>query len=189
MGIVEDLVLATSIAVSVGSAVVLTGLLVRYRRLTSDLTRASTLAKDIWDAMNSRLSVMDARIIDIMAKVEIYSARTAGQKATISEGAGEAKQSQSVTTRASFVQAESPPATRLRVTPEGGHEMEVWILRALLEGPRTSNQIRDVVRRSREHTARLMKVLYQKGLVIRNNRNRPYLYEITDAGRRYLEGN
>ena len=31
-----------------------------------------------------------------------------------------------------------------------------------------------------------MKQLYTRGLVVRNDRNKPYVYEVTEAGRRYL---
>ena len=67
-------------------------------------------------------------------------------------------------------------------------EVETQILRALADGPKTSNDIKQVIAKSREHTARLMKILFEKGLVVRNDRNKPYVYEITDGGRRYLEG-
>jgi predicted transcriptional regulator len=57
---------------------------------------------------------------------------------------------------------------------------------ALAEGPKTSNQIRGIIGLSREHTGRLMKQLFTRGLVLRNDENKPYLYEITEPGRRYL---
>jgi predicted transcriptional regulator len=31
-----------------------------------------------------------------------------------------------------------------------------------------------------------MKLLYERGLVVRNDRNKPYVYEITEAGRNQL---
>jgi len=60
------------------------------------------------------------------------------------------------------------------------------ILRALVEGPKTSNQIRAIIGLSREHTGRLMKLLFTRGLVVRNDQNKPYLYEVTEPGRRYV---
>ena len=36
------------------------------------------------------------------------------------------------------------------------------------------------------HAARVMKGLYDKGLVMRNAANKPYLYGFSDAGKRYL---
>ena len=41
--------------------------------------------------------------------------------------------------------------------------------------------------RSREHAARLMKELYEKGLVSRNNSSKPFVYQLTEEGKRRLE--
>jgi predicted transcriptional regulator len=46
--------------------------------------------------------------------------------------------------------------------------------------------MRTLIDRSREHTSRLMKALFDRGFVVRNDRNKPFVYEITEAGRRYL---
>jgi len=54
-----------------------------------------------------------------------------------------------------------------------GTDTEAKVLRLLAKGPRTSAQIKDEVSRSREHTARLMKGLFERGLVVRNDRNNP----------------
>ena len=40
--------------------------------------------------------------------------------------------------------------------------------------------------RSREHVSRLMKKLFDDGLVERNTANRPYTYSITDGGRKHI---
>jgi len=41
--------------------------------------------------------------------------------------------------------------------------------------------------RSREHAARLMKELFEKGLVSRNDSSKPFVYQLTDEGKRRLE--
>ena len=70
----------------------------------------------------------------------------------------------------------------------GSLETERQILGLLAEGPKTSNQINAVVGKSREHMGRLLKGLFDRGLVVRNDRNKPYVYEITEVGRRHLAG-
>ena len=40
--------------------------------------------------------------------------------------------------------------------------------------------------RSREHVSRLMKKLFDDGLVERNTTNRPYTYSITDGGKKHI---
>ena len=163
--------------------IVLFALLVRYRTVTLEAARSAQLAKNVWDAMNSRLQVMDARIIDVMAKVEVLSSRGVIEPRTRSE----------VTTPsgggalASSVQEAVPAAPQARAPAEASHDIEGTILRLLLEAPRTSSDIMRLVNRSREHTSRVMKALFDGGLVTRDNRNRPFVYAITDTGRRYIE--
>jgi predicted transcriptional regulator len=47
----------------------------------------------------------------------------------------------------------------------------------------TSRDIQITIGRSREHTSRLMKRLYQDGLVERNVKTKPFTYRITDKGK------
>ena len=63
-----------------------------------------------------------------------------------------------------------------------------FILKMLIEKPRTSREIQHSVGRTREHTSRLMKKLYESKLVIRDSNNKPFKYSITDAGRIQLMG-
>ena len=61
------------------------------------------------------------------------------------------------------------------------------LLRALLEGPKASVGMNRVIGKSREHTARLMKLLFESGLVERDTTNKPFVYRLTEKGRRHLE--
>jgi predicted transcriptional regulator len=54
--------------------------------------------------------------------------------------------------------------------------MTMQILDILAEGPKTSREIERIIGRSREHTARLMKHLYEQGYVRRDESTRPYVY-------------
>ena len=64
--------------------------------------------------------------------------------------------------------------------------IEKRILSLLLEGSKTSREIEASIDRTREHTARLMKRLYEQGYVTRDTSNKPYKYSITDKGRRII---
>ena len=52
--------------------------------------------------------------------------------------------------------------------------------------PKTSNEIKNTIGRSREHTSRLMKKLYEMNLVERDVKNRPFRYRLTEAGNKYI---
>jgi predicted transcriptional regulator len=58
-----------------------------------------------------------------------------------------------------------------------------YILKLLSERPRTSREIQHAIGRTREHTSRLMKGLYEMNLVTRDSNIKPFKYAITDTGR------
>ena len=61
------------------------------------------------------------------------------------------------------------------------------ILKLLSQSPMTAREIRVNTKKTREHTSRLMKRLYNESLVTRDIDSKPFLYKITDEGRRLLE--
>ena len=61
------------------------------------------------------------------------------------------------------------------------------ILKLLSQSPMTAKEIQANTKKTREHTSRLMKRLYNESLVTRDIDNKPFLYKITDEGRRLLE--
>lgn len=57
------------------------------------------------------------------------------------------------------------------------------VLQLITEKPMTSRDIQVTLGRSREHISRLMKKLYEDGLVERNDGTRPFRYSLTEKGR------
>ena len=58
-----------------------------------------------------------------------------------------------------------------------------FVLRLITNKSMTSRDIQNASQRSREHTSRLMKKLYQDGYVERNTSTKPFTYSITDKGK------
>jgi biotin operon repressor len=192
-----DLLLAITAAIITASAVIIGGFLARYRQLVREAESSTRMAKDVWDAANSRFSVVDARIIDLMAKTEVLSSRLGLSKpASPAMTVSPPSKSQEVSRQTS--QATSQPQAQALVSSSAGapvqaHERtgtktEAQVLGLLAAGPKSSADIKTQLDMSREHTARLMKGLFDRGLVIRNDRNKPYVYEITEAGRAHASG-
>lgn len=168
----EDYILATGAGVIVGSVIVSVMLLSRYRALVAETSRSATLAKDLWSALEGRFRKQDERIVDLMARVEVYGAKSQlGKESPVTRTGPEEKSSAQVAS----VEAVSPST-----------DVERMILVNLLKGSKTSPEIKDLIGRSREHAARLMKVLFDRGYVVRNDLKRPFVYEITESGRRHL---
>ena len=61
------------------------------------------------------------------------------------------------------------------------------VLELITEGGVTSRDIRATIGRTREHTSRLMKRLFEGGYVKRDTDTKPYTYSITNKGRARLE--
>lgn len=72
--------------------------------------------------------------------------------------------------------------------PENQNSTIQYILKLLHNEPKTSNEIKNAISRTREHTSRLMKKLYEMNLVERDVKNRPFRYRLTEAGNNYLHG-
>jgi predicted transcriptional regulator len=51
----------------------------------------------------------------------------------------------------------------------------------------TSNEIKNAIGRTREHTARVMKKLYDLKVVDRDTTTKPFKYKLTEQGKRFIE--
>jgi len=63
-----------------------------------------------------------------------------------------------------------------------------YVLKLITNKSMTSRDIRITLGRSREHTSRLMKKLFEDGYVKRNTNSKPYTYSITNKGKEKLGG-
>ena len=61
-----------------------------------------------------------------------------------------------------------------------------YILKKLENNSLSTREIQKIIGRSREHTSRLMKKLYDNRFVERNINSKPFKYTITDEGRKLL---
>jgi DNA-binding MarR family transcriptional regulator len=89
-------------------------------------------------------------------------------------------------TMTTITQQQQPPTitvTEKNSVPITQNSTLDYILKLLSERPRTSREIQHAIGRTREHTSRLMKGLYEMNLVTRESNIKPFKYAITDAGR------
>ena len=62
-----------------------------------------------------------------------------------------------------------------------------YVLHLITNKAMTSRDIQITTKKSREHTSRLMKKLFESGLVQRNTQTKPYTYSITEKGKSKVE--
>jgi hypothetical protein len=79
-----------------------------------------------------------------------------------------------------------PTVATTKNSPNMHYSTSDYILKLLVEKSRTSREIQNAIGKTREHTSRLMRKLYESNLVSRDNSHKPFKYNITDEGRREL---
>lgn len=182
------------------------GLLLRYRELSRRIAASSDLGRDLWQALERRMKKQDERILDLMGSLEILQGRmgsvhqqtspTTSVKLAPSEGVDARVQVNPVQGVVSISQP--PPSVSQESRNESRDDRQPILdetqkaaISLLRDGPIDTIQIRDGLRErvgveSREHAARVMKELFERGLVVRDARKKPFIYQLTDQGRRYL---
>jgi predicted transcriptional regulator len=80
------------------------------------------------------------------------------------------------------------PAQKQRMPNMDFNGVAEHVLRLITTREMTSRDIQVTIGRSREHTSRLMKRLFEEGLVERNTKVRPFTYRITEKGKAKVGG-
>jgi DNA-binding transcriptional ArsR family regulator len=205
MALVDDLVTTVLLASAAFFVALAFGLLIRYRQVSQKITSSSDLGRDLWQALEQRMKKQDERILDVMARLEVVQSRVL---------AATAAQTTAAPLPAPVLPREAPPSegTMLDVTPSPPAEQrpesqpesqtsqmsqgpvreiqldetQLKVVNLLGESPKNTRQLTDAIGLSREHTARLMKALFEAGVVSRNDATKPFVYQLTDHGRSFL---
>lgn len=79
---------------------------------------------------------------------------------------------------------ETTDTQKQEIAPSFSHaDITNHVLHLITDKSMTSRDIQITVGRTREHTSRLMKKMFEDGLVERHTDSKPYAYSITDKGR------
>jgi len=201
MVLTDDLITAVLLASTAFFVVLAFGLLVRYRRLSQRISSSSDLGRDLWQALEQRMRKQDERILDAMGRLEVIQSRVLAlpvpQPPAIlpptPPSAAQAPASADVTSIVSPVQP--PESQQESHTSQAASDLvrldetQLKVVSLLAESPKNTRQLTDAIGMSREHTARLMKELFEGGVVTRNDATKPFVYQLTDQGRRFLPAN
>lgn len=179
--LLEDLLPNISLGFTVAIWIVFVYYVVRTRRpkqTTNSLDIGYLIAE-----INRRLERQDHRILDQQVKMDVLETSLERQKSQErtpfsensmlpgrigrDQGASEHPVA-SQTSQVHVIDSLDPTANQ--------------ILTFLVAGSRTPHEIQEHIGRSREHTARLMKRLFEQGFVDRNETKRPFVYRIKRIG-------
>jgi len=181
----DDLVTTILVASSAFFVVLSLGLLIRYREVSQRINASTDLGKDLWIALDQRLDKQDERILDMMGKFEVIQSRFERAEPDFAKVKRPKQQPEFEIDRPmiSKVPRDMLVQTTSHITLD---ETELAVINLLNNKSRSSVEIKDLISKSREHAARLMKKLFDLGLVARDNSKRPFVYQLTESGRNYV---
>ena len=186
-------------------------LLFRYREVSQRINSSTDLGHDLWASLEQRLKKQDERILDVMGWVEVIQARvmTAAAAQTpptlsplppvvpppvtpIKEEPHTKAEPSPITQQpeSQESQGSQPSQAPEAETSKQGRKLDETQLKALALLKDVSRSTPDMVKalgKTREHTGRLMKELFDLGLVTRNDASKPFVYQLTDEGRKHLD--
>jgi hypothetical protein len=202
MALLDDAV-TLALLVSVAFFVALAfGLLLRYRQVSQKVNASSDLGHDLWSALEQRMKKQDERLLDMYGRLEVVQSRVLAATApreppaiapmpTLAPTSAPVEEKPTLVTEPSPLMQQPQPVTESHTSQVAERELQLdetqlAAVRLLAGSPKNTRQITDALKKSREHTARVMKELFDWGLVRRNDTTKPFVYQITDEGRRYL---
>ena len=134
----------------------------------------------------NRLEYYENQLIDMKIRLDTMELDTENSEAPNFDKINEElARSQKMGLEGGSVKTKSPEGSRV---PNMSFEDSIeHVLKLITKKSMTSRDIEVTFGgRSREHVSRLMKKLFDDGLVERNTANRPYTYSITDGGRKHI---
>tara|TARA_B100001123_G_scaffold68338_1_gene76324 strand:+ start:185 stop:784 length:600 start_codon:yes stop_codon:yes gene_type:complete len=155
--------------------------------------KAISTSNDQIKADSERLEFYERQLIDLKIKLDAidlenltFTEESPKNNVTIREK----KLTPAVEKPIEIVQ-EAVPSQSIQTqrTPNLGHDDAIKaVLGLITDKSRTSRDIQITLGKSREHISRMMKKLYEDGLVERNVNTKPYTYSITQVGISRLGG-
>jgi predicted transcriptional regulator len=198
----DDLTTYALLATSFFFVAISFGLLVRYRQVSQKINASTDLGHDLWQSLEQRLNKQDERILDVMGRLEVIQSRVLSTMvANASSSPASPPVTQVLPSPVIVSEEKSSVATEIgpvaqqpesqvsseRSKPESKlDETQLAAMKLLSENPKDTRQLTDTLKLSREHTARVMKGLFEMGLVERDDSSKPFVYQLTDKGRGLL---
>lgn len=138
------------------------------------------------DPILERLEYYERQLIDMkirMDAMDLEGLSTKLENSILEEGMVVERPIKSVDRRARQEVVETKFNQAPRAPNMGYQNATEYVLRLITDKPMTSRDIQIMLGRSREHTSRLMKKLFEDDYVVRNMSSKPYTYSITEKGK------
>ncbi|MCP8312253.1 MAG: replication-relaxation family protein [Candidatus Methylarchaceae archaeon HK02M1] len=203
--VLENIMIVTIVSIaSLASIIILVYYLPKIRKITKEQKDADEIVKGIISELNDRLSRQDQNIMDQQVRLDIIELKLEQsskilfreEDVKILEGTDTRKVLEEVKDllrvlsknelmMSSTVQKQEKVKEVKQVDELSSTEK--FILELLINEVQTSRQIQQKIKKTREHTSRLMKKLFELGYIVREEEKRPYVYVITETGKELVE--
>ena len=178
-----EVILSVVIAFVVGL-----GGLYGYYRIKPFIKSSSELSSPSQD---ERLEYYERQLIDM--KIRLDALEIQGVEPKSEDPNMELKQFLEKLAKKEMIEEEHEEVQKIEIVPEEPAPVPKtpsleptnptdFVLRLITDKAMTSRDIQITLKRSREHTSRLMKKLFEDGYVQRNVESKPYTYSITEKG-------
>jgi len=139
------------------------------------------------DAKMRNITEKDKEVTSKIAEVETKTQTIKATQQTLEKKIAELETQMQKLTEVPEIKREPVMPIRRDKAMAAITDTEVIVLEMLsAEGPKTAPEIKHRVRLSREHTARLMKKLYEKGYLERETGKIPFSYSIKEEMKKFL---
>lgn len=159
-------------------------------KLDSNLKRTEVIEKKI-GAIESTLRILSEKNTNLLSKMAEVEAKTNTTEATcqtLKAKINEVEEQMQKAVTGPEIKSEPVIPIRRDKAMSALTDTEVAVLELLVtEGPKTAPEIRDKIRLSREHTARLMKKLYEEGYLERETGKIPFRYSVKKEMEKFLK--
>lgn len=159
-------------------------------KLDSNLKRTEVIEKKI-GAIESTLRILSEKNTNLLSKMAEVEAKTNTTEATcqtLKAKINEVEEQMQKAVTGPEIKSEPVIPIRRDKAMSALTDTEVAVLDLLVtEGPKTAPEIRDKIRLSREHTARLMKKLYEEGYLERETGKIPFRYSVKKEMEKFLK--
>lgn len=145
-----------------------------YNKVKPHLIPQSENAK----ILTERLQYYENLLIDM--KIRLDSMEMVEEPQEIPQAQIQRQKEQKVHQEPPVVTKEEKPKERIQ-NMQFGNATD-YVLRLITEKPMTSRDIQITIGRTREHTSRMLKKLFEEGLVERDMSTKPFTYKITEKG-------
>lgn len=145
-----------------------------YNKVKPRLVSESENAK----ILTERLQYYENLLIDM--KIRLDSLEITPEPQEIPQAPIHKQKEQKIQQESPVVVKEEKPKERIQ-NMQFGNATD-YVLRLITEKPMTSRDIQVTIGRTREHTSRMLKKLFEDGLVERDMSTKPFTYKITEKG-------